>query len=158
MGIPKELPKIKTEDVMQRAEASFDMSKTIEEIESPQLQTDVNIDAQYMRDLAFMEQKVTFVIGESLNDSEPNPILLGNNGEQALVWRGVEYTLPRKILDSAINHKTDYKTAEVTTSDGSRQTQVRLVNTPAYQISIIQDPAGRDGANWFANRYSVRYA
>lgn len=149
-------PKITTEDVQNAQRAEMNFTSPIEQIESPGLQINTNTDAKYMRDLSFMEEKVTFVIGRSANKGDPDPIILGNNGEQKIVPRGNPVTLARKFLDSAISYTEGIDTQEVITNSGERVTRVFKVAVPTLQLSVLQDT--QEGMNWFASKYNVQYS
>lgn len=102
----------------------------------------------------FMEQKVTFMISETTNENEVNPVSCGVNGEHRYFWRGKEYTEARKFLDSLIKVTNHVKTVNYKDKDGVDQTNVVTKPVLAYPLTVLRDPAGDMGAKWFRHQQS----
>lgn len=155
------LPKIITNDVAGDIHHNIDASSTIatEDIERPDLAiaTDTSMNdpttVQYVRDLAFMEDIVEFVVGKTKDKNEPDPIICGVNGISRVIKRDVVQRLQRKFLNALISTTTDVDTVEFVDEKGLQQTRIQTVTTPALQIQLLSDPRGRDGIEWFRKAY-----
>lgn len=140
---------ITTGDVEVRDDATIDLSSTIktEDIDRPDLAIVVDESMQsphvteYVKDLAFMEDILTVVVGEVPDKNAENPVPVGVNGVVKFLKRGVEYKLPRKFVDSLIKVETSVKTAQFTDASGVEQTRIDTENSLKYPISILHDPA-----------------
>ena len=108
--------------------------------------------AEYVKDLKFMEDIVTFFIGESTDKNAENPVPAGVNGAVRLFTRGVEYKVQRKFIDSLIKREDQVKTVNYKDSEGVDQTKVEKVPAMKYALSIIHDPAGDLGRRWFQHQ------
>lgn len=154
-------PKITTSDVAPQISHDIDLSSNIatEDIERPDLAiaTDTSMDDpntnKYVRDLAFMEDIVEFVVGKTKDKNEPDPIIAGVNGISRVIKRDAVQRLPRKFLNALISTTTDVDTVEFVDEKGLQQTRIQTVTTPALQIQLLSDPRGRDGIEWFRKAY-----
>lgn len=158
-------PKITTQDVAPTVKHSVDLSSSIaaEDIERPDLAiaTDTSLNdpvtKQYVKDLAFMEDVVEFVVAKSHDKNEPDPLIAGVNGTNKIIQRGVKYRLPRKFLNAMINTFSDINTHEYIDSNGLSQTRVEMTTNPSLQIQLLVDPAGQEGMAWFARTQHGTY-
>lgn len=148
----KQRPMINTSDVIGTETSIIDAHSSIptDEIELAVVtNADINSEpiAKYARDLAFMEQKVTFILANTNNKNDPNPILLGVNGEQKVVWRGKPYTMARKFLNTMFETISDYTTQQYRDEKGMDQTRFVRTVSPAFSISLMNDSP--EGRLWF---------
>ena len=159
-GIPNARASITTNDVELRATQSVDLNSSIhaDDIDRPDIITVTDdslaspIVSEYVKDLKFMEDILTFSIGETTDPNAENPIGAGNNGIVRRFYRGVEYKEARKIVDSLIKVEDRIKTVQYKDVDGVDQTRVDKVPALKYAISIIHDPAGDNGRRWFQHQ------
>lgn len=114
--------------------------------------TDASINTKHVsdfaRDLAFMEEKITFTISESEVENAVNPVEVSVNGEKLRFYRGRQYTAERKYVNALINVCFSVRT--VNKKDPNTGLDVtEIVRTPyqAYPISINHDPSPY-GAKW----------
>jgi hypothetical protein len=158
-------PKITTQDVAPTINHDIDLSSNIatDDIERPDLaiatETSMTdpVTRKYVRDLAFMEEIVEFVVAKTHDKNEPNPIIAGVNGIPKVIERGVRYKLPRKFLNALINTVTDTNTHEYLDQDGLKQTRIETITSPSLQIQLISDPSGQSGMQWFAQAQHGAY-
>lgn len=149
---------IRTSDVEAAAPSTIDLSSNIkdedlhgvaivtgESLESPHL-------AEYVKDLAFMNDILTISISESPDPNAENPVAAGCNGEVRLLTRGKEYKIARKFVDSLIKCEDRVKTVQFKDADGIDQTRIDKVPTLKYPMSIHHDPAGDLGRRWFKHQ------
>jgi len=104
---------------------------------------------EYVKDMAFMNQKVTFMIGETTDPNAVNPVQAGINGTIRSFMRGVEYTEKRCFLDALIVRENTVSTNQYRDIEGIDQTRIDKKPVLRFPISIINDPAGATGARWF---------
>lgn len=162
---PGSRPQITTKDVAPTITNNVDLSSKIklDDIERPDLAivTDDALNnpvmAKYMQDLAFMEQEVEFTVMKTADKTAADPLVVGVNGVNKIVKRGERYKMPRKFINAMISTFTDVGTHEYIDKDGLSQTRVETITTPALQIQILNDPAGADGFNWFAQAQHGTY-
>lgn len=106
---------------------------------------------QYMSELAFMEDNITFTIGMSELPQAVDPIECAVNGEKRVYYRGRQYKDKRKFINAMIN--VSWTIDVVNRKDPSTGLDTSSIKrTPFNPISInIQaDPAGQVGAKWLA--------
>lgn len=162
---PGSRPQITTKDVAPTIAHDVDLASTIllEDIERPDLAIATNtsmndpVTADYVKDLAFMEQEVEFILLPTHDKSAPNPIIAGVNGIDRTIYRNQRYKLARKFLNAMISTLTEVSTHEYVDSKGLSQTRVETVTTPALQIQMLNDPAGQAGMEWFAKAQHGAY-
>lgn len=148
------MAKITSGDISKELDAmDIDMSSNVltSDIERPDLITaSANTNKAQLKELAFMEEKVTFVVGETPDRNAENPVPVGVNGVIRFFTRGVEYTEARKFLNCLIKKQDSIDTKNYLDNDQIHQTKV--VRTPAlkYPISVISDPSNDFGRKWFA--------
>lgn len=148
---------IETKDVESAASTEILMPSgtATEDIERPDLVvvTDESINSpyvkQYAQDLAFMEDELTIVVGETTDKNAENPVPCGVNGDVRKLTRGVEYKLKRKFVDSLIKAEDTVRTVQYKDKDGVDQTKIDKAHALKYPLSIIHDPAGDVGRRWF---------
>jgi hypothetical protein len=149
---------IRTSDVEGPKGSTVDLSSGIEQIERPDLITVTDDTMQsphvkeYARDLAFMEDILTIMVGESTDPNADNPVLCSVNGEKRSLMRGVEYKLHRKFVDSLIKREDRIKTVNFRDPENVDQTRVDKIPALRYPLSIISDPAGEVGRRWFQHQ------
>jgi len=151
---------IQTSDVETPAATTVMMESDVatENIERPDLAivTDESLQSpyvqEYIKDLKFMEDIITFSIGESTDKNAENPVPAGVNGAVRFFTRGVEYKVPRKFVDSLIKREDSIKTVNYKDADGVDQTKIEKVPAMKYPLSIIHDPAGDLGRRWFQHQ------
>lgn len=158
----KQRSMIDTSDVAPTLQRSMDMPSTTatEDLDRDQIHvaTDMDPNDKYIRDLAFMEEKVTFIVAKTRDKNEPNPIIAGCNGQSVVVERGKPIKEARKFLNSLINTTMDIDTYEYTDNDGLKQTRIETLHSPALQIQLIADPSGERGMSWFTRSQHGEYA
>lgn len=105
---------------------------------------------------AFMEEPVTFMISETDNPNDPNPVGCGVNGVIKFFTRGVEYTVARKFVESLIKVTWRVRTINYKDSNGVDQTKIEHIPSMVYPISILHDPSGMGpndaGRRWFIHQ------
>jgi hypothetical protein len=114
---------------------------------------DANI-KKYARDLAFMEQKVTFVVQPGSKDESP-VLTLGVNGQNVHVTRGQPVRAARKFLNTLFTFTHEMSTEQYVDENGLTQTKVKRKQQPAYPVSLLEDT--QEGRNWFAANQRVYY-
>ena len=115
---------------------------TGEDMTSPRVQS-------YANELRFMEDIMTISIAETDDPNAENPVSCGVNGEVRNFYRGQEYKVARKFVDSIIKRSFAVKTKQYTDGEGLVQTKIEKVPTLKYPINIHHDPAGQTGRDWF---------
>jgi len=148
---------IRTEDVGAGDSKDIDISSHVaeEDIDRPDLAavSDADMDEphvqEYLKDLRFMEDILTIVIGDTTDPNAENPVPCGVNGERKLLYRGQEYKIARKFVDSLIKREDAIKTQQYLDPDGCVQTKVITTPRLKYPISVLHDPAGETGRRWF---------
>ena len=148
---------IQTSDVEAPSPSSIDLASSISDIERPDLaiaagSMDSPVISEYVKDLKFMEDILTVVVGETTDLNAENPVPAGCNGERRLLTRGVEYKLQRKFVDSLIKREDKIKTVQYKDNEGVDQTRIDKVPALKYPLSIIHDPAGSIGSRWFQHQ------
>lgn len=154
-------PKITTEDVAPSIQNTIDLSSEIakEDIDRPDLYVmeDTDHNDKYFKDLAFMEEVVTFSVGKTKDKNEPNPIIAGCNGQSLVIERGKQIKAPRKFLNVLISQVFDIDTAEYIDQNGLKQTRLDTVHSPALPLQLYNDPSGQKGFDWFARAQQGMY-
>jgi len=107
---------------------------------------------EYARELAFMEDVMQIIVGESEDPNSENPVTSGCNGQVIKLYRGQQYSIKRKFVDSLI--RTTFRVSTKTFKDHDGCDQTKMVKTPtrAYNINILHDPAGSVGARWLQHQ------
>lgn len=161
-------PMITTNDVAEPVNTNIDLHSNIPESQvydtlaennfamvTDESLNDANV-KKYARDLAFMEEKVTFVIQPG--NKEDAPVLtLGVNGQNVHVTRGQPIRAARKFLNTLFTFTHEMETQQyVDPATGLTQTRVLKKQQPAYPVSVIEDT--QEGRNWFAANQRVYYA
>lgn len=147
-------PKITTENVAPTIEGTIDISSNIamEDIDRPDIHvmSDGDPNSKYIRDLAFMEEQVTFIVAKTKDKNDPDPIISGCNGQNLIVELGKPVKAARKFLNSLINTVMDISTSEYIDEQGLKQTRISTLHSPSLQIQLMDDPSGQKGFDWFA--------
>ncbi len=103
----------------------------------------------YSKEIAFMEEKVTFMIAETTDKTAEIVVSVSVNCETKLLERGKPYTLPRKFLNALIARKGEVATENYKDKDGVDQTRTRIKYMPVHAITVLDDPSGANGRAWF---------
>jgi len=148
---------IKTEDVTNTDEVVIDASSNIalDDIDRPDLAVVTGEDMEsphvqeYVKELAFMNEKITIMVPESSDPNAINPVLAGVNGEIRAFNRGQEYTVERKFVDSLIKHEDKVTTRQYKDAEGLDQTEIVRKPVLKHPVAIINDPSGESGRRWF---------
>lgn len=166
--MPRGRPMINTNDVAEQVNTEIDLHSSIPESQVYDTLADINFAAvtdesilsenvkKYARDLAFMEEKVTFVIQPG--SKEDSPVLtLGVNGQNVHVTRGQPIRAARKFLNTLFTYTHEMETQQYADpATGLTQTRVLKKQQPAYPVSLLEDTP--EGRNWFAAYQRVYYA
>lgn len=107
--------------------------------------------AEYARDLAFMEDVLTFTIGMSEIPHAVDPVECAVNGVKRAYYRGREYKDKRMFVNTLLNVTWDINV--VSRKDPATGLDISTIQrTPrqAVNINITHDPAGAVGSKWFA--------
>lgn len=157
---------ITTSDVADKVNTNIDLAstktteqiyKTLEENNFALVQdeslTSANI-SKYTKDLAFLEQKVTFTVGRGGPEDAP-VITLGVNGDNVNVVRGKSIRCARKFLNVLIGSTHEMRTEQYQDGNGLIQTRINKKQNPAYHVSIDDDTL--EGRNWFQNQQRLYY-
>lgn len=147
--------KIESKDVATPPERSIDIGSDVETpdmsivtddaVESPHM-------AEYLSDLKFNEDMLTFSIGFDSNKYAENPVPASVNGEERRFFRGRKYQAERKFVDSLIKTVQSIELEHYDDNGGLKQTRIKTNNTAVYPISIHEDPAGAVGIRWFEHQ------
>ncbi|MCP5244877.1 MAG: hypothetical protein H6937_02455 [Burkholderiales bacterium] len=147
--------KIESKDVATPPERSIDIGSDVETpdmsivtddtVESPHLK-------EFMDDLKFNEDILTFTIAFDSNKYAENPVPAAVNGEERRFFRGQRYQAPRKFVDSLIKTIQSVELEHYDDKNGLKQTRIKTNNTAVYPISIHDDPAGPVGIRWFEHQ------
>lgn len=152
-------PMINTNDVAEPKNTNIDLHSNIPEQQVYDTLQDLNFamvtdeslkDAnikKYARDLAFMEEMVTFVVQPG-NEQDAPVLTLGVNGQNVHVTRGKPVRAARKFLNTLFTFTHDMSTKQYIDANGLTQTSVNRFQKPAYPVSVIEDT--QEGRNWFA--------
>lgn len=103
------------------------------------------------RELAFMEDVLTFTIGMSELPHAMDPVECGVNGEKRAFYRGREYKDKRKFINALIN--ITWTVDVLNRRDPSTGLDVSTIKRTPFQpvsINIRHDPAGQLGTEWMA--------
>lgn len=150
---------INTNDVAEPKNTNIDLHSSIPEQQVYDTLQDLNFatvtdesmkDAnikKYARDLAFMEEKVVFVVQPGSKDESP-VLTLGVNGQNVHVTRGQPIKAARKFLNTLFTFTHEMATEQYEDSNGLKQTRVKKLQQPAYPVSLLEDT--QEGRNWFA--------
>ena len=106
-------------------------------------------DKQYLEELRFNEEMVEVMLHESTDEKAENPVFTGCNEVTQYFLRGHPQKVRRKflaILASCKEHAI--KTVEYTQPDGARAMRIERSSSLKYPFSVINDPAGKKGADW----------
>ena len=114
-----------------------------ESMDSPHLQ-------DYIKILNFFEEEVTIIIHGTTDKNAEVRVSCGVNGEQRTFDREIEYKVKRKFLDALIKTETSYRLEQRLDNQGVQYTARIPVVAPKYQISVLHDPSGKFGRDWFA--------
>lgn len=107
--------------------------------------------AEYARDLAFMEDVLTFTIGMSEIPHAVDPVECAVNGEKRAFYRGREYKEKRKFVNTLLNVTWDIGLLnKKDASTGLDVSTIQRIPRQAVNINITHDPAGAVGSKWFA--------
>ncbi len=107
---------------------------------------------EYARDLAFMEEKVTFSIAHSDSPNAIDPVECGVQGVKMQFKRGQHYTVARMFINALINICFNVETLnKKDPQTGLDITEVIRKPYQAYPISIHSDPSPY-GMKWFEFR------
>lgn len=154
-------PMINTSDVRGTESHIIDAHSSIptDEIEIAVVTNeDINSDsiAKYARDLHFMEQEVTFILANTNNKNDPNPIMVGVNGEERVIWRSQSYTLARKFLNTLFETVHEMGTQQYQDNNGVTQTRFVRTVSPAYSVTVMQDTP--EGRKWFERIQNLQFS
>lgn len=103
----------------------------------------------YAKEIAFMEEKVTFIIAETTDKTAEPIVTVSVNCETKFLERGKPHTLPRKFLNALIARKGEVETENYKDKNDVDQTRTRTKFTPVHVISLVEDPSGANGRAWF---------
>lgn len=104
--------------------------------------------AEYARDLAFMEDMVTFTIAQSELPNAPDPVECAVNGEKRVYYRGKAYTDKRKFINVLINVTHNIDVVARRDSNGLEQSTIKRTPYTPINLSVHSDPAGSVGLRW----------
>jgi len=153
---PRPKVKIETKDIGTDSPIERDLSSTKTEDDLAQISvvTGEGVDSPNMssriKELAFNEDKLDIMIGETSDPNAENPVASGVNGVIKHFTRGQIYkAVPRKFIASLIKKEVRVTTKNYLDDDGLNQT--KTVHTPSIKtnVQIIHDPAGALGSHWF---------
>jgi len=148
------MAKITSEDISKELDAmDIDMPSSVAtaDLERPDLVTAPRtVSKAHLKELAFMEEKVTFIVGETADRNAENPVPVGVNGVMRFFTRGVEYTEARKFVNCLIKKQDTVDTKNYLDSDQVQQTKILKTPSLKYPLSIVSDPSKDLGRKWFA--------
>lgn len=160
-------PMINTNDVAEPKNTNIDLHSSIPEQQVYDTLQDLNFATvtdesmkddnikKYARDLAFMEEKVVFVVQPGSKDEAP-VLTLGVNGQNVHVTRGQPVRAARKFLNTLFTFTHEMSTEQYVDANGLTQTRVKRMQQPAYPVSLLEDT--QEGRNWFAANQRSYYA
>lgn len=103
---------------------------------------------EYARELAFMEDEITFTIMKSDAPNAIDPVECAVNGVQKKFYRGMQYKAARKFLNALINVCFNVETVNrKDPNTGLDKTEVVRTPYTPYVISVMHDPSPI-GAKW----------
>jgi len=110
---------------------------------------------KYAKDLAFMEQQVTFVVQPGSKE-DAHTLKLGVNGQNVDVVRGQPIRAARKFLNTLFSFTHEVETQQyIDPATGLTQTRLLKKQQPAYPVSLLDDT--QEGRNWFASNQRSYY-
>jgi hypothetical protein len=149
-------PVITTDDLdtVMRSEMEFDDKNNVNIVSAEDLTTPRHLAPGtpggdlFMKELAFFEEPVTFMVLQSSDPNDEAIVPASVNCDTKYIERGKEYTLPRKFLNVLIARSTRVDTENY--KDNKNLDQTRIVKTFSlkYTIQIIKD-ANPMGMKWF---------
>lgn len=95
--------------------------------------------------LAFMEEEVTVIIHDSMNDNDEPRVPLGVNGRMIYPFRNVPTKMKRYYVERLARAKPEHvSTHETRDADGNRTMRVDRRRALRYPFSVVEDrnPAG----------------
>lgn len=99
---------------------------------------------------SFYNDRITVFFAEPATESESPYVEATVNGRYFCAKRGSEAVVPRYILEVIARSKTmRVKTERRVAKDGSEEVVPVTLTTPCYPMSVLHDPAGAKGTNWF---------
>jgi len=132
---PAELPIHKPKDVQFPSTGPVTQEPTLIERQSDGLGF-----KSHAKLLAFAEEPVTFMIHETSDINQSRYVQVGNNGQNKWLFRGVNYTLPRKFVEQLLRAKpVSIATPESRDDDGFRTTTIKKTSAMLYPLTIIED-------------------
>lgn len=105
----------------------------------------------YLKELKFMEEMVTFTIAETSDPNAEIEVPVSVNCETKILKRGIynPHTLPRKFLNALIAREGKVIVENYKDANGIDQTRTRVKYVPKHNIAILNDPSGAEGMKWF---------
>jgi len=166
-GRPKmNRPMINTNDVAEPVNTNIDLAstkstdqvyKTLEDINLA-IVTDESLASptvsKHAKDLAFMEEQVTFIVNGGSKEDAP-VLTLGVNGQNVNVVRGQPIRCARKFLNTLFTFTHEMSTEQYVDHNGLTQTRVGKRQQPAYPVSLMDDTI--EGRNWFQQQQRMYY-
>jgi hypothetical protein len=110
---------------------------------------DVNDD--YVKTLAFMEEPMEIILLESSDPNAPNPVIVGNNGMFQTFFRGVPTKTKRKFVDCLIVKSGRVTTPKVRNGAGEDAYAIHQHSAHAYPFTVVSDQNPM-GAEWIKRR------
>jgi len=110
--------------------------------------------ADYLDELAFMEEELIVMVHETTDENAENPVTVGCNGVFKQFFRGQKTLAKRKHVDCLIVKSARVSTPEIQNGAGERTYAIRQHNAHKFPFSIISDPSGEKGIEWFSKRMS----
>lgn len=99
---------------------------------------------------SFYNDKITVFFAEPATESESPFVEATVNGKYFCAKRGSEAVVPRYILEVIARSKTmRVRTERRVAADGSEESVPVTLTTPCYPLSVLHDPAGAKGTDWF---------
>ena len=117
---------------------------TLEAIDKP-------LNADWLDDVAFMEEEIEIIVMESSDPNAENPVTVGNNGVFKQFFRGKPTVCKRKFADCLIVKSGRVTTPKVKNAAGEDAFAIRQQSAHMYPFSIIRDPNPK-GAEWLRRR------
>ncbi len=109
----------------------------------------MDVDDDYAKSLAFMEDELIVRIHKTSNKNEDDPVLAGVNGIPVSIPRGMPVKVKRKFVNAIIGSSLmEIDTPEFTNNEGAQERRIVQRSGERYPLFVEYDPHPREGRMW----------
>lgn len=139
---------VHTGDMKTRDVPAVDMDADRETDEIILVDGKVSFDNDYVAELAFMEERLTIVMGRTSEKFAPAILDFYVNGKPFWVPVGRKVTIPRKYVEVIARAQPYDVRTNVVQEKEREQNLVERHTINKYPFSVIDDPSGAKGIDW----------